>query len=201
MKRVVFFLLAICLSSRAWSQSVADAAREAREHQRAKANAKVITDDDVPSHPASNDPNAVDPGLQSDIDHLREVYQDVCLEASSRNLKQLPPEMQKRVEDAARPVHARLAKYSHEANPDNGGGKLDRDEQAEVQAYIQTLVPAGRALTPEQRQHVHAIHARYAERRKLSPPPEALNQQTSQYLVKALTDMTSRCRMPPPSKP
>ncbi len=189
----------MCLSSRASSQSVADAAREARERQRAKANAKVITDDDVPSHPASNDPNAVDPGLQSDIDHLREVYQDVCSEASSRNLKQLPPEMQKRIEDAARPVHTRLAKNRPEATPDNG--KLDRDEQAEVQAYIQTLVPAGHALTPEQRQHVDAIHARYAERRKSSPTSEVLNQQTSQYLVKALTDMTSRCRMPPPSKP
>lgn len=190
----------MCLSSRAWSQSVADAAREARERQRAKANAKVITDDDVPSHPASNDPNAIDSGLQGDIDHLRDVYQDVCSEVSSRNLKQLPPEMQKRLEDAALPVHARLAKYS-QANTDNGRGRPDRDEQAEVQAYIQTLVPAGHALTPEQRQHVDAIHARYAERRKSSPTSEVLNQQTSQYLVKALTDMTSRCRMPPPSKP
>ncbi len=201
MKRIVFFLLAICLSSRAWSQSVADAAREARERQRAKANAKVITDEDVPSHPASNDPNAVDPGLQSDIEHLREVYQDVCSEASSRNLKQLPPEMQKRIEDAARAVHARLAKNRQEATLANGGGNLDRDEQAEVQAYIQTLAPAGRVLTEEQRQHVDAIHARYAERRKASPTSEVLNQQTSQYLVKAFTDMTSRCRMPPPSKP
>jgi hypothetical protein len=200
-KRSALFLLAICLSSRAWSQSVADAAREAREHQRAKANAKVITDDDVPSHPAGDNPNAVDSGLQSDIDHLREVYQDVCLEASSRNLKQLPPEMQKRVEDAARPVHARLAKNSQEATPDNGSGKLDRDEEVEVRAYMQTLVPAGRGLTAEERQHVGAIHARYAERRKSSQTSEVLNQQTSQDLVKALTDMTSRCRMPSPSKP
>jgi hypothetical protein len=199
-KRIAFFLLALCLSSRAWSQSVADAAREARERQQAKANAKVITDEDVPSHPTGDDPNAVDSGLQSDIDHLREVYQDVCSEASSRNLKQLPPEMQKRVEDAARPVHARLAKYRQEANPDNGG-KLDRDEQTEVQAYIQTLVPAGRTLTLEERQHLGVIHARYAERRKSSQTSEVLNQQTSLYLVKTLTDMTSRCRMPPPSKP
>ena len=182
------------------SQSVTDDACEERERQRAKANAKVITDDDVSSHLASNEPNAIDPGLQSDIDHLREVYQDVCSEASSRALKRQPPEMQRRLEDEALPVHTRLAKNS-QANTDNGRGRPDRDEQAEVQAYIQTLDTEGHALTAEQRQHVDAIHDRYAERSKSSPTSEVLNQQTSQYLVKALTDMTSRCRMPRPPSP
>lgn len=176
------------------AQSVADAARAAHQSSVGKTEKrKVITDDDLPA--TSKTDVALGPTLDSDlqagVDHLRAVYMDICSDPSLRNMREFPPEVKRRLEEAARPLRIRYQQLRGESKLSEGGAKkLREQEEAEVETITS---PVGKELTLEERKKIGAIRANYAAKRQGLTQAQSESTQRNLILLEEALQMKSDC--------
>jgi hypothetical protein len=154
MKKLTLLVLLLCVP--AVCQSVAEAARAAKEKKQSAK--KVITDEDMPSTSSSGTASNVDgsdsdAGWDADLERMRRAYKQVCSVSAPRT--KMSAEQKKFLEDESQPMKARMEIESKEIDKlKQSLEQLKRDEATEVAA-------AGSDAAT-----ISGIHKRYAEQTK-----------------------------------
>jgi len=171
------------------AQSIADAARATQQQHSATNKRKVITNEDSPERQNTETPSTpkLDADTQAKMDHFRAVYMDICSDPSLQNAKTFPPEVKRRLEQAAEPLRRPVDRHP---NIPQETKKLDQEEQAEVEAIAS---PVGKALTLEERKEIGAIRERYAAERQALAGAQAEDAQRSLLVLAQIVEMMSDC--------
>jgi hypothetical protein len=114
-KPLGLFLLVSLAVPAVQAQSVADAARAARDRQQTPTAKKVITDEDMPTSARSGGSSGSDfrlgPDWEADIDRFRSTYSQLCMAGAQ---KSLTAAQKQQLEEAAQPLKARMDQEKEE---------------------------------------------------------------------------------------
>jgi Domain of unknown function (DUF4047) len=186
MKKLTLLVLLLCVPG--FCQSVAEAARAAKEKKQSAK--KVITDEDLPStrenSAASAEGAVLDSDWTTDVERMRRAYKQVCSGAPGKT--KLTEEQKNFVEEESKPLKARMDLESKQVDKlKEEMTQMKRDEEAEVAAA------AG-----DQRK-ITDIHEHYAQKAKPLQQRAATSLQRVMLVVKESFAVLGDC-MPSASK-
>jgi hypothetical protein len=184
MKPIIF--LGVLLAFRPmWTQSVADAARAARENKRASSH-KVITNEDIDSKPTP-----VGTARNDDWERTRNMLRLICADPASNNGRNLRDADKQALEDTVKPLRARRTEFEGKLNSWKVALKeLDEEEEK----AIFDVNSKRTSFTEQDRNRVLAIRGEFESRRSFVKKRAGADIDEYERFKAALTATAAECQ-------
>lgn len=185
MKLIAIFAVALPMfSEQGWPQSVADAARAAREQKAASAR-RVITNDDLDNRTVSFPRTQ----WEREVERMKSLLRDVCADPATNEGRNLSEADLKSLYEAAKPIYdRRLAMEKKLREWKTTYRNLEEEEQKAMAAAAPK-----EGFTQEDGERFRAIHEDYQSQRNVILINAQGDAESFEQLKKELTDTAAAC--------